>query len=180
MLKGQNIRLRTVRESDLDRLYEFHHDIENRGEFFPRGVVAQPVFKRNFQETGFWEKTEGMLVIVTGEDDIVGHIEFFQTVAYLDELELSYHIYSEQHRGRGYATEAVALMSGYLFDRMKHNRIRLIIHPDNQASRRVAEKCGFTYEGVARGAWFNRGRSHDVAVYGLVREDYDRLSQAGQ
>lgn len=36
---------------------------------------------------------------------------------------------------------------------------------------RVAEKCGFTYEGVARGAFFNAGTNHDVAVYSLLRTD---------
>jgi RimJ/RimL family protein N-acetyltransferase len=117
-----------------------------------------------------------MLVITTHADEIIGHIEFFQTVAYLDELELSYHIYAPEHRGQGVATEAVKLLTGYLFHRMKHNRIRLIIHPDNLASRRVAEKCGYQYEGIARGAWFNKGQSQDVAVYARVRADHEPTS----
>jgi RimJ/RimL family protein N-acetyltransferase len=171
MLQGDIIRLRTVRESDLDRLYEFHQDIVNRGEYFPIGVMSEPLFKRRFQETGFWQQDEGMLVILGDTDDILGHIEFFQTVTYLDELELSYHIYTQEHRGRGIATEAVTLMTDYLFNRTKHNRIRLIIHPDNLASKRIAEKCGYQHEGTARGAWFNRGKSQDVEVYARLRND---------
>jgi ribosomal-protein-alanine N-acetyltransferase len=174
MLQGEIIRLRTVRENDLERLYEFHHDIANRGDYFPIGVMAEPVFKRKFHESGFWEKNEGMLVIVNDADDILGHVEFFPTVGYMDELELSYHIYSPEHFGKGIATDAVRLMTRYLFDRKKHNRIRLIIHPDNQASKRVAEKCGYQFEGIARGAWYHRGQNHDVAVYAVVRADYDR------
>lgn len=172
MLRGNVIRLRTVRESDLDRLYEFHQDIANRGDYFPIGVMAEPVFRRQFAETGFWEDREGMLLIVDDADEILGHIEFFQTVNYLDELELSYPLYSRDHDGKGIATDAVRLLIGYLFDRKKHNRIRLIIHPGNAASKRVAEKCGFQYEGVMRGAWFHRGRNHDVEVYAIVRDDY--------
>lgn len=172
MLKGEFIQLRTVRESDLDSLYQFHLDIGNRGEYFPIGVMSETAFKREFQENGFWQKTEGMLVIANDKDNILGHIEFFQTVAYLDELELSYHIYKVDHRGQGVATDAVALMTGYLFDRMKYNRIRLIIHPDNLASKRVAEKNGYRSEGIACGAWFNRGRNHDVEVYALLRENH--------
>lgn len=172
MLKGNVIQLRTVRESDLDQLYQFHHDIGNRGAYFPMGVMSEPVFKHRFHETGFWQKDDGMLIITNDNNEILGHIEFFQTVTYLDELELSYHIYKHEDRGRGVATDAVALMTGYLFDRMKHNRIRLIIHPDNLASKRVAEKCGYRSEGIARGAWFNRGRNHDVEVYARLREDH--------
>jgi RimJ/RimL family protein N-acetyltransferase len=161
-----------VRETDLDRLYEFHQDIANRGEYFPIGVVSEPAFKRAFHETGFWQDKEGMLLIVSDTDEILGHIEFFITVAYLDELELSYHIYSQEHHGKGIATDAVKLMTGYLFDRKKNNRIRLIIHPDNLASKRIAEKCGYRFEGVARGAWFHEGRSKDVEVHAILRADH--------
>lgn len=77
----------------------------------------------------------------------MGHIEFFKTVNYLDELELSYQIYDQAARGHGYATEAVNLLVWYLFGRLKTNRFRLIIHPKNCVSRRLAEKCGFTLAG---------------------------------
>jgi ribosomal-protein-alanine N-acetyltransferase len=172
MLKGKKVLLRQVRESDLGRLHEFHQDINNRGAYFPVGVMAEPVFRQRFHESGFWQKEEGMLLIIDRDEQIVGHIEFFVTVAYLDELELSYHIYSSEHQGRGIATEAVNLMTGYLFNAKKYNRIRLIIHPDNLASKRIAEKCGYRLEGIARGAWFHQGRNHDVEVYALLRADY--------
>ena len=113
-----------------------------------------------------------MLVIVNDQDDILGHVSFFETVSYLDEIELSYIIYSDEYRGQGIATEAVSLLTAYLFDVSKYNRIRLIIHPDNMASKRVAEKCNYQYEGIARGAWFNKGHSQDVAVYAIIREDH--------
>jgi [ribosomal protein S5]-alanine N-acetyltransferase len=67
--------------------------------------------------------------------------------------------------------EAVDLLVRYLFSRLKNNRIRLIIHPENLASCRVAEKCGFTYEGTARGAWYYRGTNHDVEVYAILRDE---------
>lgn len=172
MLKNNKITLRHVQEADLERLHTFHRDIANRGAYFPHGVMSEPVFQRRFNETGFWQKDEGMLVITMGDGELVGHIEFFQTVAYLDELELSYHIYSEAYRGQGIATGAVALMTGYLFDNKKYNRIRLIIHPENSASKKVAAKCGYQLEGTARGAWFHEGRNQDVEVYALLRDEY--------
>lgn len=173
MLTGDKIRLRTVRDSDIEQLYDFHQDIANRGAYFPIGVVAYPAFVSSFQQSGFWQDNEGMLLIIGQDDSIVGHIEFFQTVNYLDELELSYHIYSQEHQGQGIASQALRLMTDYLFDRKKHNRIRLIIHPDNAASKRIAEKCGYRYEGIARGAWYHRGRNHDVEVYARLRNDPD-------
>lgn len=172
MLQGDAIQLRTVREGDLDALYGYHQDIANRGRYFPTGVMSEPAFRNAYAESGFWEKERGMLVIVDEQNTILGHIEYFPTVPYLDELELSYHIYSPQARGKGAASEAVRLLTGYLFGRLKQNRIRLVIHPENEASKRVAEKCGYQFEGLARGAWFHQGSSHDVAIYGITRGDY--------
>lgn len=172
MLKGEKTTLRPVRESDLERLYDFHQDISNRGAYFPAGVIPEPIFQKKFRESGFWGDDNGMLLIIAGDNEIIGHIEFFQTVSYLDELELSYHIYTHKHRGQGIATEGVKLMTGYLFNTKQNNRIRLIIHPENVASKRVAGKCGYKLEGVARGAWFHRGKSRDVEVYALLRNEY--------
>ncbi len=172
LLQGDGISLRTMRESDLEALYAIHKDISNRGSYFPTAVMSESAFRSKFAETGFWEPDSGILLIVDATDTVVGTIEFFATVPYLDELELSYHIHSTQHTGKGLATKAVRLMSGYLFDQKKNNRIRLVIHPDNLGSRRVAEKCGYVHEGTARGAWFHQGRNHDVEVFSLLREEY--------
>lgn len=169
MIKGESIQLRLIREGDLEEVYNYHADLANRGEFFPLGVLSEPAFKQRYQQDGFWGKDDGMLLIVDREDQIVGHIEFFATVPYLDEYELSYQLYARDQYGKGYTTEAVKLLVDYLFGRKKINRIRLVIHPDNAASRRVAEKCGFTHEGTARGAWFHQGKNHDVEIYSLLR-----------
>jgi ribosomal-protein-alanine N-acetyltransferase len=140
MLKGTSITLRPVHENDLDQLYAYHMDIDNRGDFFPRGVLSQPAYRKHFQESGFWSKDDGMLVIVNAADEILGHIEFFKTVNYLDEYELSYQVYATDQRNKGIATEAVNLLVRYLFQTKNINRIRLVIHPGNVASRRLAEK----------------------------------------
>ena len=171
MLKGKSITLRPVRDTDLDQLYAFHVDIDNRGEFFPRGLLAQTAFQKQFHETGFWSQDEGMLVIISPDDTLLGHIEFYKTVNYLDEYELSYQVYAPEHRGKGVATEAVRLLVRYLFETRRVNRIRLVIHPDNVASRRLAEKCGFQHEGRARGAWYHKGKHQDVEIYALLHDD---------
>lgn len=173
MLDGETIRLRLVREDDLPALQAFDEDVANRGDFYPLGVVPLPTLAARYAQSGLWRPTEGLLVITDRADtEILGHIEFFKTVPYLDEVELSYILYSLEHRGRGIVTEAVRLLTGYLFDRTQGNRVRLVIHPDNTASRRVAEKAGFTLEGLARGAWYHRGRHHDVEIWSILRAEH--------
>src|ERR687897_1227226 len=119
----------------------------------PRTIRGQPAFAKHFQETGFWTADEGMLLMVSPADELVGHVEFFKTVAYLDELELAYQVYAPDQRRKGLATQAVTLLVDYLFETRPVNRLRLVIHPANVASRRLAETCGFQHESTARGAW---------------------------
>jgi RimJ/RimL family protein N-acetyltransferase len=171
MLTGKHLTLRPILEADLDAVYAAHADIRNRGAFFPLGVQSESAFKRAFAEHGFWQREEGYLLIITQVQEIAGHIEFFKPVIYWDAFELSYQLYDDRFAGRGYATEAVQLMVDYLFAVKKQHRIQLDIVPENAASRRIAEKCGFTLEGTARGAMYNGGRNQDLLIYSLLRSD---------
>ena len=171
MLEGERISLRPAREGDLDALYTEHLNISNRGRYFPLGVLSESKFRRDFAETGFWQSDEGVLLIVTPDDQIAGHIEFFKPVSYWDAYELSYQLYGDHFAGHGWVTEAVQLLVDYLFATKKQHRIQLVIVPDNAASVQIATKCGFTLEGTARGAFFNDGRSQDVLLYSLLRTD---------
>jgi ribosomal-protein-alanine N-acetyltransferase len=51
------------------------------------------------------------------------------------------------YAGRGYTTEAVKLLTQYGFSVLSLHRIEINIRPENAASRRVAEKAGYVYEG---------------------------------
>jgi [ribosomal protein S5]-alanine N-acetyltransferase len=171
MLQGRSIQLRPVRERDLDAMYAAHVTISDRGAHFPLGVLSEPAFRREFAEKGFWQREEGTMLIVTSEGETAGHIEFFKPVSYWDAFELSYQLYGDRFAGHGYTTEAVQLLVDYLFATKKQHRIHLVIVPENVASLRVAEKCGFVLEGTVRGAFFNDGRNQDVLLYSLLRTD---------
>ncbi len=171
MLRGERVVLAPLREADLPVFYEAHVEIRTRGAYFPLGVVSESTWRARFAQHGLWERDEGTLLIRDLDGQIVGHIEFFPPVGYWDAYELSYQLYDEAFAGHGYTTEAVQLLVDYLFATKKKHRIQLVIVPANIASRRIAEKCGFAYEGLVRGAFFNDGRNHDVALYGLLRDD---------
>jgi RimJ/RimL family protein N-acetyltransferase len=171
MLQGKVVVLRPVRATDLDQVYAAHTDVASRGEYFPLGVQSESEFRRQFAESGLWKRDEGMLLIVNADGDLVGHIEFFTPVSYWDAFELSYQLYDQRFTGRGYTTEAIQLLVDYLFATKKQHRIHLVIVPENAASRRIAEKCGFVLEGTVRGAFFNDGRNQDVLLLSLLRTD---------
>ncbi|HLA15164.1 MAG TPA: hypothetical protein VJZ25_09090, partial [Gemmatimonadaceae bacterium] len=61
MLKGEIVTLRPVRESDLDYLREIDLDLDNRGDYWPRAIISEAAYRREFQDTGFWGESFGRL-----------------------------------------------------------------------------------------------------------------------
>jgi [ribosomal protein S5]-alanine N-acetyltransferase len=57
-------------------------------------------------------------------------------------VEVAYGI-DPPHRGRGFATEAAAGLAGFALAASRAARVRAHSKPDNVASARVLEKCGF-------------------------------------
>ncbi|HKW17906.1 MAG TPA: GNAT family protein [Terriglobales bacterium] len=74
--------------------------------------------------------------------------------------------------GNGYATEAAREVIRYGFEDLKLNRIFAGHFEGNPASRSVLLKLGMQYEGCARQSAVKSGKSIDVHVYAILREEY--------
>jgi RimJ/RimL family protein N-acetyltransferase len=102
-------------------------------------------------------------------DHVVGGVNL--RFAGNETAEVSYFL-RESARGRGLATRAVLLVSRWAFDELGIERIELRAHPENEASRRVAERAGFVLEGTERAsrAWPD-GTRFDSLVFSRLRGD---------
>jgi RimJ/RimL family protein N-acetyltransferase len=85
-------------------------------------------------------------------------------------IEVSYAVAAEA-RGFGVAGEAVDALAIALICEHGFERVELRVAPGNLASRRVAEKAGFTYEGLLRNAGYVHSGRVDVEVWSLVAAD---------
>jgi RimJ/RimL family protein N-acetyltransferase len=87
--------------------------------------------------------------------------------------EIGYWV-AEEVRGRGVATAATRLAATWAFEsRSDLVRLQLRADVENAASNRVAEKAGFTREGVLRSQRYNErlGRRSDFVMWSLLREE---------
>jgi ribosomal-protein-alanine N-acetyltransferase len=103
--------------------------------------------------------------------NIIGEIMYFKTVPYMEEFEIGYRLFGKEHWGKGATTEALQLLTRYLFDAKNINRIRLCIDVENAGSLKVAQKGGYKHEGTMRGCMFHRGRHHDMELYAITRSE---------
>jgi [ribosomal protein S5]-alanine N-acetyltransferase len=74
-------------------------------------------------------------------------------------------------RGRGVMTRAVRVLAQWSLAEFELRRIEIIVATENVASNRVAEKAGFTREGVLRQYRENKGIWRDHVMWSLLRED---------
>jgi RimJ/RimL family protein N-acetyltransferase len=61
-------------------------------------------------------------------------------------VEISYGV-APEHQGKGYATEAAEALVAYAFRNGQVRVVRAHTLPENEASKRVLEKCGFRFVG---------------------------------
>ncbi len=171
MLNGSKITLRLTRATDLPALYVKWHDAEARGPYYPLALVPEPIFQKEFAKNGFWSDSSQRMLIVDKKDKLLGMIHCFR-ISYADCMEISYFLFDETERNKGYATQAVTLIVDYLFSQHPLNRIQMCIPKDNKASIRVAEKSRFVHEGVARGSFLLNGEYEDLHIYSLLRSEW--------
>ena len=76
-------------------------------------------------------------------------------------------------RGEGVAVEALQAIARWLLLEQGFERMVLRAATGNTASQRVAEKAGFTREGVARNAGFTNDGRVDLVVFSLIPADLE-------
>lgn len=174
MITGELTTIRNVRERDLEELYTKTVDLRDAGEYMPVSLISESVFREEFRRSGFWRNDSGKLIIETRSDGIVGEIGCFEVAHYLDGRELYYRIYSG-FRGRGYATEAVRIFTGFFFESTSMNRLQALTVEGNTTSEHILEATGFEREGRLRQARWFKGALVDLNVFSFLRADLSKL-----
>jgi RimJ/RimL family protein N-acetyltransferase len=111
------------------------------------------------------------IVEPTDEDVILGGASIYDIEAEWGRASTGYWL-APRARGRGIATRAVKLLARWAFDELGIERLQLTCGPDNLASQRVAQRAGFTREGVLRSHLPFKGQRRDTVVFGLLRKEF--------
>ncbi|MFF4352085.1 GNAT family N-acetyltransferase [Streptomyces sp. NPDC001530] len=117
----------------------------------------------------------GVSFCVTDADTgaILGHVGINEINHVMSRAIVGYWVLPEA-RGRQVATRALALAARYAFTHLALHRLELGHALGHDVSCRVAERCGFRYEGTLRGAMFEAGRHdtfRDVHLHGRLMTD---------
>lgn len=93
--------------------------------------------------------------------------------------EIGVILYQQRDRGCGYGTEAVGLLTTWLFESSKAERVQASTDVKNVAMRAVLERLGFQFEGVMRGyAAASAGPRIDGAIYAVLKAEWQQRKLA--
>ena len=73
------------------------------------------------------------------------------------------------------ATEAIFLLAAHAFDDLGYRRLEWKCDSLNAASRRAAERFGFSFEGVFRKHQVVKGRNRDTAWYAITDDEWPAI-----
>jgi RimJ/RimL family protein N-acetyltransferase len=168
ILQTRRLMLRRWRPNDADGLAAIDADPEVTRYLNPPMPPAARFSERcieHWEQHGF-----GFFAVESREEPAPGLFIGFVGIghpAYLPELahrpELGWRL-ARDSWGRGLATEAAAAVCEEAFGRLGLAELISVIHPDNEASRRVATKVGMTIEGTVH----HPGLDRDVDVWQLT------------
>jgi ribosomal-protein-alanine N-acetyltransferase len=180
VLKGRRIVLRTLRDNDFDGWSEVRTRCKDwLVPWEPRmaGAAFPAEDRRNFAARCSMRERERQLGTGFG-------FGIFASGRFLGELTLSsvqrgpfqnasigYWV-DEDQAGKGYVPEAVVTCLRFAFDDLGLHRVEICIIPRNEPSRRVVEKLGIRFEGIAERLLSIDGAWEDHARYAITSEEW--------
>ena len=120
----------------------------------------------------FESEGSGAYTIINSEGKISGLIELQSINQTNNSSNIGYWLGAE-FQGNGLITRAVQIILRYGFEDHSLNRIGLLAAVGNKKSRAVAERSGFTYEGIKRQSnRLNEEVYLDMVVYSMLKNEW--------
>jgi [ribosomal protein S5]-alanine N-acetyltransferase len=167
ILETERLILRRVLPSDVKEMFELRSNPETM-KYIPRPLLTnheEALAHIQMMEDKI-ETNEGINWAITlkGDDTMLGVIGHYRIKPEHHRAEVGYMILPEYH-GKGITTEAVQCVVDYGFNTMQLHSIEGVIDPENGASERVLQKCGFIKEAHFKENEFYDGKFIDAVVY---------------
>ena len=102
----------------------------------------------------------------------VGILSLMEIRPAMRVIEVGNIVYSPALQRTPLATEAQYLIARYAFETLGYRRYEWKCNALNAASKRAAERFGFTYEGLFRQHMIVKGRSRDTAWFSILDSEW--------
>jgi RimJ/RimL family protein N-acetyltransferase len=175
-LEGERVLLRPLRDEELETVWQAR--IADETAPWMSTPQAHERLRERVANSG--EFVDGWLDLgIESGGRLVGEIDARHPPRTMPEgvFELGISLFDVNDRGRGLGTEAIRLLTRYLFEREQAGRVQASTWVENHAMRRVFEKLGFVEEGVLYAYMPSERGRDDYVLYAIVRADRAKLER---
>ncbi|MGW1258386.1 GNAT family N-acetyltransferase [Streptomyces sp. NPDC002513] len=170
-LTSERLLLRTVDPGDADAVFAAAQDPDiQRWTTIPSPYLREhaEVFVGRIAPDGWADASMFTFGVFLPSGELVSMLGL--TMRSLDVAEVGYWT-AKEHRGNGYVTEATLTAARWAFTERSIDRLEWRAEVGNAGSRAVAERAGFSIEGILRSAIINKGVRRDCWVGSLLPSD---------
>ncbi|MFE9009501.1 GNAT family N-acetyltransferase [Streptomyces sp. NPDC007875] len=127
-----------------------------------------------------WQEERGAQWVVTHAvgGELLGRVALRWMDLFQGLAECAYWVLPHA-RGHGVAPRSLTTLSDWALKEVDFHRLELAHSDRNEASCRVADKAGFTFEGVRRSALRHADGWHDMHLHARIQGDAEPLSGKG-
>ncbi len=145
-----------------------------------QSLYSEPVYSTKAEVKGLLDKYIGSYqredyyrwaVIEKASGECIGQIAYFLVDSKNHFAEIEYCIGSA-FQCKGYATEATKAVIAFGFNEINLHKVQICTKTINAPSKRVIEKCGFTYEGTLRDYFYMNGEYVGRHYFSILRNEY--------
>ena len=174
--QGEQVRLRPLRIEDAEQSFVNSLDSPSR-QLLQLGVelpTSVEILRSSLEKYVGCKDADGVIVFVieNHEGVNVGGISLHSRDQKNGTFSFGI-VIDREHRGRGYAEDAVRILLRYGFWERRYQKCNSACVHTNEASIRLHNKLGFVEEGRRRRQVFFNGEYHDDVLFGLTREEFD-------
>jgi ribosomal-protein-alanine N-acetyltransferase len=173
-LQTERLILRKMTSDDAEEAFEYSSDpevFEFVGGEVHRTIRDSEEFLKEISEKYERQETVVWGIVYKERCKLIGDCGFIKWDASQARAELDY-LLSREYWNQGLMTEAIMEVIRFGFERMQLSRIQEMCEIANVASARVMEKAGMRFEGVLRSYIQHDGKSLDMKMYSIIRNDW--------
>jgi RimJ/RimL family protein N-acetyltransferase len=179
-LRGAHVMLRPVdAAADAEPLFTASHPPDGDMSiwtYLPDGPYESPGHLRKM--LAYAERSEDPLFFTLVTDRPSGVASYLRITPEHGAIEIGHIWFGTSMQRTTAATETIYLLARHAFDDLGYRRLEWKCNALNAASRRAADRFGFTFEGVFRKQQVVKGRNRDTAWYAIVDADWPRIRRA--
>jgi RimJ/RimL family protein N-acetyltransferase len=182
VLRGAHVLLRPLdAANDASRLFSLSHPPEGDPAiwtYLPDGPYESP---DDLHQMLRWAETsEDPLYFALcrlPDEQPLGLASYLRIEAHMGVIEIGHIWFGVPLQRTTAASEAIYLLARHVFDDLGYRRLEWKCNALNAASRRAAERFGFTFEGVFRQHQVVKGRNRDTAWYAITDAEWPAIGR---